>query len=99
MAKTKIADGIVAQRLPSSQYVENFADAHPPLDNHEALVEADRCYFCYDAPCIRACPTSIDIPKFIRQISTGNLAGQQKRFLTRIFWWYVRARLPHRDAL
>ena len=78
MAKTKIADGIAAQRLPLSQYVENFADAHPPLDNHEALVEADRCYFCYDAPCIQACPTSIDIPKFIRQISTGNLAGSAK---------------------
>ena len=78
MAKTKIADGIAAQRLPLSQYVENFSDAHPPLDNHEAFVEADRCYFCYDAPCIQACPTSIDIPKFIRQISTGNLAGSAK---------------------
>ena len=99
MAKTKIADSIVAQRLPSSQYAENFADAHPPLDNHEALVEADRCYFCYDAPCIRACPTSIDIPKFIRQISTGNLAGQQKTIFDQNILGGMRARLPHRDAL
>ena len=49
MAKPQIIDGIAAQRLPADQYAENFADAHPPLDAHEALVEADRCYFCYDA--------------------------------------------------
>ena len=78
MAKPQIIDGIAAQRLPADQYAENFADAHPPLDAHEALVEADRCYFCYDAPCVTACPTSIDIPKFIRQISTGNLNGSAK---------------------
>lgn len=48
-----------------------FADLHPPLSRHEAIVEADRCYFCFDAPCIQACPTSIDIPLFIRQIATG----------------------------
>ena len=45
---------------------------------HEAKVEADRCYFCYDAPCVTACPTSIDIPKFIRQISTGDIDGSAK---------------------
>jgi glutamate synthase (NADPH/NADH) small chain len=78
MAKPQIIEGIAAQRLPADQYAENFADAHPPLDAHEALVEADRCYFCYDAPCVTACPTSIDIPKFIRQISTGNLNGSAK---------------------
>ena len=53
-------------------YAANFADIHPPLDNHEALVESDRCYFCHDAPCMQACPTSIDIPMFIRQIQTGH---------------------------
>ena len=61
-----------------AQYAENFSDLHPPLDHHEALVEADRCYFCYDAPCMKACPTSIDIPLFIRQISTGNPLGSAK---------------------
>ncbi|MEC7587452.1 MAG: NAD(P)-dependent oxidoreductase, partial [Pseudomonadota bacterium] len=50
----------------------------PPLDKHEALVAADRCYFCYDAPCVTACPTAIDIPKFIRQISTGNVDGSAR---------------------
>lgn len=63
--------GIVAARLPASAYARNFADVQPPLDRHEALVAADRCYFCHDAPCITACPTSIDIPLFIRQIATG----------------------------
>ncbi len=62
--------GITAGRLDSQQYEENFSDLHAPLNEHEALVAADRCYFCYDAPCVTACPTSIDIPLFIRQIAT-----------------------------
>ncbi|MDO5642303.1 MAG: NAD(P)-dependent oxidoreductase [Paracoccus sp. (in: a-proteobacteria)] len=48
-----------------------FSDHEPPLAAHEAAVAADRCYFCYDAPCVEACPTGIDIPLFIRQIATG----------------------------
>ncbi len=63
--------GIVAGRLPSAVVADNFSDVAPPLTAHEALVAADRCYFCYDAPCIAACPTAIDIPLFIRQIATG----------------------------
>jgi glutamate synthase (NADPH/NADH) small chain len=51
-------------------------DLHPPLSRHEASVESDRCYFCYDAPCVTACPTGIDIPLFIRQISTDNPKGR-----------------------
>ena len=69
-------------RLEASDYAENFADLHPPLERHEALVEADRCYFCYDAPCMQACPTSIDIPMFIRQISADNASGAAKTILT-----------------
>ncbi len=52
-----------------------FADAHPVLPPAQALVEADRCYFCYDAPCIEACPTGIDVPGFIKGIATGNVRG------------------------
>ncbi|MEO1773356.1 MAG: NAD(P)-dependent oxidoreductase [Pseudomonadota bacterium] len=63
--------GISPGRLPSEALAENFDDHTPPLDAHEALVAADRCYFCYDAPCITACPTAIDIPLFIRQIAAG----------------------------
>lgn len=63
--------GIVAGRLTAEVMAENFRDIAPPLTAHEALVAADRCYFCHDAPCITACPTTIDIPLFIRQIATG----------------------------
>lgn len=63
--------GIVANRLTASEIAENFQDLHAPLNDHEALVASDRCYFCYDAPCTQACPTTIDIPLFIRQIATG----------------------------
>lgn len=78
MADSRYESGIVAGRLPTEDYQENFSDLHPPLDRHEAAVEADRCYFCHDAPCMTACPTSIDIPMFIRQISTGNPLGSAK---------------------
>ena len=61
--------------LTPEQYAANFSDLHPPLTHHEAIVEADRCYFCYDAPCMNACPTEIDIPLFIREIVTDNPLG------------------------
>jgi dihydropyrimidine dehydrogenase (NAD+) subunit PreT len=66
---------IAAGRLAPGDYDKNFGDMHPPLTRHESLVESDRCYFCYDAPCTIACPTSIDIPMFIRKINTGNVDG------------------------
>ena len=75
MSAGALQDGIAAGRLSPAQYAENFSDLHPPLDRHEALVEADRCYFCFDAPCLNACPTSIDIPMFIREIVTDNPLG------------------------
>ncbi len=54
---------------------ENFEEVHAGLNNGEAIEEANRCLYCYDAPCIKACPTSIDIPKFIKKIASGNLKG------------------------
>ena len=68
-------------RLSSEQLEANFDDLHAPLEAHEAIVEADRCYFCYDAPCMDACPTGIDIPMFIRQIATGNPKGSAETIL------------------
>lgn len=53
----------------------NFEEVNPGLSNREAVEEANRCLYCYDAPCITACPTSIDIPKFIKKIASGNLKG------------------------
>ncbi len=63
-------------RLTTAQYEENFSDIHPPFETKDAaLVEANRCLFCYDAPCMKSCPTGIDVPKFIRQIATDNVKG------------------------
>ena len=60
---------------------EALAEQLPPLSAHEALVEANRCLFCYDAPCTHACPTHIDIPRFIKKISTDNLLGSARTIL------------------
>jgi dihydropyrimidine dehydrogenase (NAD+) subunit PreT len=63
-------------RLTAEQYEQNFSDLHPPFDSREsALVEANRCLYCYDAPCTKSCPTEINIAKFIKQISTDNVKG------------------------
>jgi dihydropyrimidine dehydrogenase (NAD+) subunit PreT len=71
LSNSPLTPGVVAHRLTADAYARNFDDHTQPLDRHEAQVAADRCYFCHDAPCITACPTSIDIPLFIRQIATG----------------------------
>ncbi len=81
MAKGQMAPGIVAGRLSSDELSANFADLHPPYAPHEAAVAADRCYFCYDAPCVTACPTDIDIPLFIRQIQAGQPDAAAKTIL------------------
>ncbi len=65
----------------SRQIEENFADVHPPLSVDEAVTEAARCLYCYDAPCMRACPTHIDIPGFIRQILHRNPIGSARTIL------------------
>ena len=67
---------ITDNRLTKEQYEQNFSDIRPPFENKTAaVVEANRCLFCYDAPCTKSCPTSINIPKFIKQISTDNVKG------------------------
>jgi len=63
-------------RLSEAEYAANFSDIHPPFETRDAaLVDANRCLYCYDAPCTKSCPTGIDVPKFIKQIVTGNLKG------------------------
>ena len=88
-----------AGRLDADTYEELFSDLHPPLDRHEAHVEADRCYFCYDAPCMTACPTSIDIPMFIREISTDNPIGAAKTIFDQNIFGGMCARVCPTETL
>ncbi len=60
---------------PLDRNLERFPELHPPFDPQAALVEANRCLFCFDAPCTGACPTHIDVPRFIKKIASGNLRG------------------------
>jgi glutamate synthase (NADPH/NADH) small chain len=70
-----------APKLTAEQLEKNFADINPRLTPSQALEAGSRCLFCYDAPCIKACPTGIDVPQFIRQILTGNLRGSARTIL------------------
>lgn len=73
---------ILNNRLSKDQYESNFSDIHPPFENKTAAqVEANRCLFCYDAPCMKSCPTSIDVPKFIKQIANDNVKGSAHTIL------------------
>ena len=78
----------MSQRLPfhqqvttQSEVVERFGDLHPPFDRQAAVPEANRCLYCFDAPCTIACPTHIDVPRFIKKIASGNLAGSARTIL------------------
>ena len=74
---------ITTKKLTTEEYSQNFSDIHPPFENKEgAILEANRCIMCYDAPCTKMCPTSIDIPKFIKQIATDNLKGSARTIFT-----------------
>src|SRR3712207_3955325 len=64
--------------LPHEQIERNFREIAPPLTDAEALFEANRCVYCFDAPCTRACPTHIDVPAFIKKIASGNLTGSAR---------------------
>lgn len=68
--------------LPSGRVEERFEEKKPLFTEAEAVAEANRCIYCVDAPCIKACPTGIDIPTFIRKIATGNVKGSARTILT-----------------
>ena len=70
-----------APKLSPEQYERNFADINPPMTRRQAAIEATRCLFCFDAPCTKACPTQIDVPAFIKKITTGNLRGSARVIL------------------
>ena len=82
MTNSPLTPGLAAARLPAEAIAAGFADHDPALEPHEASVAADRCYFCYDAPCVTACPTGIDIPLFIRQITTDTVQAAAQTILS-----------------
>jgi dihydropyrimidine dehydrogenase (NAD+) subunit PreT len=78
----------MSERAPFDQQIvlqpelaARFGDLHPPLDRQAAMPEANRCLFCFDAPCTSACPTHIDVPRFIKKIASGNLSGSARTIL------------------
>jgi len=91
--------GLRAGRLPAEQLQRNFSELLPPMTPDEALAEANRCLFCYDAPCIKACPTHINIPGFIKKIATGNLRGSARTILESNFLGATCARVCPVDEL
>lgn len=95
MAKADIQTG----RLSPEEISRNFSDMHPPLSRPEALIEADRCYFCYDAPCTTACPTGIDIPGFIQKIRSDNLRGSAHTILKENIMGGICARVCPTEVL
>ena len=99
MNPIKQSADIAAGRLDNAAYQRNFADSHPPLTPNEALIESDRCYYCYDAPCVTACPTGIDIPSFIRKIASGNLKGSAHDILKENIMGAVCARVCPTEVL
>lgn len=71
----------IAPKLSPEQYEKNFAEIHPAFTRNQAVTEANRCLYCYDSPCMKACPTHIDISTFIKKIATGNVKGAAKTIL------------------
>jgi dihydropyrimidine dehydrogenase (NAD+) subunit PreT len=71
----------IAQAPGSPEIAVRFPDLHPPFEKTAAVAEANRCLYCFDAPCMQACPTHIDVPKFIKKIASGNLEGSAKTIL------------------
>jgi dihydropyrimidine dehydrogenase (NAD+) subunit PreT len=75
------ATNFFSKAAVSAEVAERFADLHPPLEKTAAVTEALRCLYCFDAPCMGACPTHIDVPKFIKKIASGNLEGSARTIL------------------
>lgn len=82
MSSQSQTPGIRAARLSAQQYAQNFCDSHAPLNLAQASIEADRCYYCFEAPCQTACPTGIDVPSFIRRIADDNIRGAAQAILS-----------------
>lgn len=93
------ADDVNAAHLDAARLGANFADAYPPLTPVQARIESERCYYCFDAPCVAACPTGIDIPSFIRRIAEDNLRGAARAILEQNIFGGMCARVCPTEVL
>jgi glutamate synthase (NADPH/NADH) small chain len=82
-----------------SEFEKNFEQIKPLMNSTQAYYESSRCLFCFDAPCVNACPTRIDIPLFIRQISSGNLTGSAKTIYESNYFGYACGKVCPTDVL
>ena len=80
--------------IPHPEIAQRFEDLHPPFASQAAVVEANRCLNCFDAPCTAACPTHIDVPRFIKKIASGNLRGSAGTILDANILGASCARVP-----
>ena len=83
----------------TAEYEANFPQLKPLMDANMAYYESSRCLFCYDAPCVKACPTSIDIPLFIKQIHTENLTGAAKTIYSANFFGHTCGKVCPTEVL
>src|SRR5882762_9062662 len=72
----------ISPKLSPEAAAANMAEIALRYTPQEAIIEANRCLFCFDAPCIQACPTGIDIPSFIKKIANGNPTGSARTILS-----------------
>ena len=84
--QTLLTPDVRPGRLSALEYATRFAEATPRFTQAQAVLEAERCLYCYDAPCATACPTSIDVPSFIKRIADGTFAARPPRFWTATRW-------------
>ena len=89
----------IASKLSARQYEKNFSEIEPPLTTRQAAIESARCLYCFDAPCTAACPTHIDVPAFIKKISTGNLQGSARVILSANILGYSCGRVCPTEVL
>src|ERR1700721_1310506 len=80
-ARMSVQPSFFHQATDHPETSARFGDLHPPFDRQAAIPEANRCLYCFDAPCTTACPTHIDVPRFIKKIASGNLAGSARTIL------------------
>ena len=83
--------------MPLTVLEHRIAEKHPLYREREAIAEAERCLYCFDPPCVKACPTTIDVPSFIRKIATLTISRRPKQFFRQYFGGFMCESMPGRS--